>query len=177
MSDLATETLEFTYTLNAAEQAHVMALVERRTPGARLWRWVGLPFLAVPLVAALAFGWPLHSLWPYLLVLGLAGALSLLLRPLRRWQAGRLLAEMPHLQQVTYRFGESGIRLSTGVTTTEIAWDGMQEAIETSDMFLLFLGRRFAYYVPKRVVGSRAADFRTLLRAHLGPRATGLGAA
>jgi hypothetical protein len=38
----------------------------------------------------------------------------------------------------------------------------------TDDMFLLFLGRRFAYYVPKRVVGSRREELRLLLQRRLG---------
>ncbi|HKO16170.1 MAG TPA: YcxB family protein [Gemmatimonadaceae bacterium] len=58
---------------------------------------------------------------------------------------------MPHLREVTYRFEDTGIRLSTSVTSATIAWAGITEATETDGLFLLFIGRRLAYYIPHRV--------------------------
>lgn len=146
-------------------------LVERRTLGGRLWRFVLLPILLLPLPFALIFHWPPGMLPAYLIVLTAVGIFSLLMQPLRRWMNARALADVPHMRQVTYRFGDAGIRLSTPVTSAEIAWAAVQQVVETDDMFLIFLGRRFAYYVPRRVVGDRAASLRSALRAHLGTRA------
>jgi YcxB-like protein len=78
---------------------------------------------------------------------------------------------MPGLREVAYRFGEDSIHLSTSISNTRISWEGILEVTEPDDMILLFLGRRFAYYVPKRVVGSRREELRLLLRRRLGERA------
>lgn len=72
----STPSLEFTYPLDAGEQARVATLVERRTRGAWLWRWVGMPFLLVPFAFAIIFQWPVRILWPYIVILALAGAAS-----------------------------------------------------------------------------------------------------
>jgi hypothetical protein len=175
-TDGHTLALEFTYTLDPREQARVATLVERRTRGALFWRWLGLPFLLVPFALALAFRWPFSILWPYVIVLALAAAASSLVPILRRRQAARILAEMPHLREVSYRFEETGIGLSTSVTNAAIAWAGITEATETDELFLMFVGRRFAYYVPVRVAGPRADELRRFLHLHLGERAAGVHA-
>lgn len=167
--------LSFEFLLDEAEQARVTALVAARTKGAWLRRWIGLPLLAVPIVLAIVFHWPLNFLWPYAFVLLLAGALQLLVPAIRRWEARRAFKESPALRgPLTYQFLESGLRLTTPLTSAEISWDGIQEAAETNDMFLMFMTGRFAYYVPKRIVGSRAAELRTFLAQRLGERARSL---
>jgi hypothetical protein len=170
-----TDTLEFAYAIEPLEQARVSTLVAKRARGARLWRWVSIPLVAIPFGLALVLERPLSVLGPYLGVLAFAGILALAVPVLRRRQAARILADMPQLRNLTYRFSPQGIHLSTAVTSANLKWDGIHEAIETDDMFLLFMGRHFAYYVPKRVVGSSAAELRGLLHQQLGARAAGVG--
>ena len=169
--------LTFAFTLDPAEQVRVANLAAKRTPGARLWRWVGLPFLAVPVACAIVFDWPLRILWPYAIVLLIAGALGLAAPVLQRWQARRALANAPDLRTLTYRFTDAGIVLTTPLTSATLAWEGVQEAAETDDMFVLFYRGNMTYYVPKRAVGDQGVELAAYLRARLGARARGLHSA
>jgi hypothetical protein len=101
-----------------------------------------------PVLFALLFDWPLRILWPHAVVLLLAAALALLTPAIERWQARRALEAAPELRDLTYRFTEAGLLLSTAVSSTELKWEGVQQAIETEDLFLLFVGEGAAYYVP-----------------------------
>jgi hypothetical protein len=114
---------------------------------------VGLPFLTVPLIFAIVFDWPLGALWPYAIILLLVGALAVLLPTIERWQTRRAFAAAPEFGDLTYRFTEAGFQLTTPVSSSELKWNGVNEAVEIEDMFLFFIGRNSAYYIPKRIVG------------------------
>jgi hypothetical protein len=98
-------------------------------------------------------------------------------QPIQRWQARRLFRESPALRgPLTYELKASGFALRTPFTSAEVSWDAIHEAIETPDMFVMFFTQRFAYYIPKRVVGSRAPELRAFLAGRLGNRASTLRA-
>src|SRR3712207_3253474 len=131
--------LTFTYALDPAEQVRVSALVARRSGSARLWRLFAAPVLAAPLALAVILGWPLSLLAPSLLVLGLLGLLGLAAPAIRRWQAKRALAATPALSAaLTYRLAREGISLDTAISSTQLAWDGVEQAEEAGDLFVLY---------------------------------------
>ena len=164
--------LRFEFSLDAAEQVQAASLARRRTAANRIWRRVGLPLLALPVVLVLVLGQPLESLSVYLVILALLGVFSLALPAIQRWQVRRALASVPGLSgPLVYRLTESGIELSTAISSTQLSWEGVHEAQETKDMFLLYFAGGVAYYLPKRIVGSKAEALRMMLRARLGSRA------
>lgn len=167
--------LSFEFMIDEAEQVRVATLVSRRGRGSRVWRRVRVAVLALPFILALVFRWPLSVVEPYLGVLALVGVLTLLMPSIQRWQAGRLFRESPALRgPLTYELKMGGFALRTPLTSAEVSWEAIREAIETPDMFVMLLTQRFAYYIPKRVVGSRAAELRAFLVAQLGDRASSL---
>jgi hypothetical protein len=167
--------LRFTFALMPAEQARAALLVSERVPWGRLQKYAVLPFLILPFLAALIFRWPLAALWPFVILLGL-GVLLIYLTPLvQRRREARVLKDMPELRDLTYRFAADGVHVFTAVTSGHLTWPAVREAVETDDMFLLFLGARYAYYIPKRAVAGQAPALRDLLHASLGTRAAKVG--
>jgi hypothetical protein len=75
-----------------------------------------------------------------------------------------------------YEFSEGGVTITGGASSVRLGWDAFVDAAETEAFFLLYYSKRFAYYLPKRVVGGEAElrDLRTLIASKLGTRATGL---
>jgi ABC-type molybdate transport system permease subunit len=122
-----TSGLTFAFKLDPAEQVRVSRVLRQRA--GRLWRWVGLPFLALPLVLVIALDRPLAMLLPYGIILMLAGSLIALSPTIQRWQVRRAFAAAPNLQALTYRFTESGLELTTAVSSGLLAWEGVTEAL------------------------------------------------
>jgi ribosomal subunit interface protein len=58
-------------------------------------------------------------------------------------------------------------RAEVSVSARRVA---VASAEETEDMFILYFGGRFAYYIPKRVTGREADSLRVLLHEQLGTR-------
>ena len=171
-----TSDLTFTFTLEPADQVRVSRVLRQRTRASRLWRWIGVPLLALPFIVVPALDQPLAMLWPYVIILILAGALLALSPVIQRWQVRRAFTAAPHLQTLTYRFTEPGLELTSAVSSGLLAWEGVTEALETDDEFILHVSPNYAYYVPKRVTGPHGGALREFLRARLGPRASGLRA-
>ncbi len=166
--------LTFAFTLEPAEQVRVSRLLRQRTRAGQLWRWVGIPFLILPVALVIALDRPLALLMPYALIVVLAGLLIASSPAIQRWQVRRAFAAAPHLQALTYRFTEPGLELATAVSSGVLAWEGVTEALETDDEFILYISPGCAYYVPKRVVGPQVGALREFLLARLGHRAAGV---
>ena len=164
--------LSFEFMLDEAEQVRVGRLVDRRRRKLHWWRLLGLTLVLVPVVCTVLLGWPLASLTQYLVALAVVSALALMVPLIQRWQVQRMFRESPALRgPLTYELKPSGFALRTPLTSAEVSWDAIREAIETPDMFVMFLTQRFAYYIPKRVIGSRASELRAFLADRLGDRA------
>lgn len=152
------QSLSFEFMLDEAEQVRAGRLVELRRHETKAWRRLGASLVVLPFVLAFALGWPLAALGSYLVALAFVGMLALLMQPVQRWQARRMFRESPALRgPLTYELKPSGFALRTPLTSAEVSWDAIREASETPDMFVMFLTRRLAYYIPKRVVGSHGA--------------------
>ena len=163
--------LTFTFALDAAEQVEVAALVAQRAKRPRVWRLVGLPLLLLPLAMAVVLDWPVRILWAYALVLVLAAALHRAVPMIQRRQTTRALRAAPELSTLRYDLGVDGVSVITGIARTQLSWDGVEEAVELPNMYVLFFRGPFAYYIPKRAIGERQSELRELLRACLGARA------
>lgn len=167
--------LTFEFLLDDGEQVRAAALVARRRGGQRVWRWLGLGAVGVLLMLALMLRWSLLVLWPYVVIIAIVSTAQLFVPTVQRWQMRRMFRESPTVRgPLTYSFAETGLSLRTPITSAEIAWAGIEEATETPDMFIMFVGKRFAYYIPKRVVGARESQLRSFLRQRLGERAVAL---
>jgi hypothetical protein len=164
--------LTFEFLLDDAEQVEAGALVARRRTHARLWPWLFPVLAAAPFLIAIPLGWPLRTLWTYALILGVAAVMQSQVPRIQRWQTRRMFRESPNVRgPLRYQFSETGLSLQTPISSAELSWDGVQEAVETPKMFVMFIGQRFAYYVPKRAIGSRSPELRAFLRRRLGDRA------
>jgi hypothetical protein len=68
---------------------------------------------------------------------------------------------------------QSGIRLTSPSGTTDIAWDDVQAAAESRDVFLVQFGPGRVFFIPRHVAASQGMldPLRQVLRERLGARA------
>jgi hypothetical protein len=94
-------------------------------------------------------------------------------RPFGRWLAARSWRADPGQQgRHRLRLGERGLELENTQQTVRLAWEAIQRAEEKGGFFLLYFGRKAAYYLPRRALDAAGeARVRALLRRHLGERA------
>jgi hypothetical protein len=166
--------LTFTFHLDPAEQVRATQAVTRRQRFSWLWRWGWIVFL-LPVVLALATDVPLRTLWPYAVILSIIAIWSALVPVLMRRQIRRTISATPSLREPqTYHFAPEALRMTNPLAAAELRWDAVLEAAETSEFILLYYSPKCAYYVPKRIVGSRLAELREFLRSMMGSRAAAL---
>jgi hypothetical protein len=171
-----TAPLTYEFQIDSAETVRASRAVHRRQRFAWLV-WAIWPLLLALAVLYLASGVPWQNLW----LLGVVALFLLTLQWLtpwiQRWRLRRAYAETPNLRgPQVYRFSDAGLSITGGAATVTLGWDSFVEAAETDEFFLFFYSKRYAYYVPKRVVGKGIyqSALRGLLRAKLGPRAAGI---
>ncbi len=75
---------------------------------------------------------------------------------IRAWQVGRLDPNVAH--PVTHVIDESGYHVVTRTATVDLNWSGLHKVRETRDFFLIYYSRHYAYYLPKRVIGSEELE-------------------
>lgn len=86
------------------------------------------------------------------IVLALVIALALAIRPLRRWQARRTLAQRQDLAGTTkLEVGEDGIRHETCYSQSSYPWSAIHEWREDDEIVLLYIASQLFYMVPKRI--------------------------
>ncbi len=70
---------------------------------------------------------------------------------------------------VNYQFSDSGIHISTGVSTTDLSWDAILRVSEFRSAFLVFTNPRIACMLPRRCFDStqEIVQIRELFRAHV----------
>jgi hypothetical protein len=171
-----TSPLTYEVILDAAETVQASRALRRRQRFAWL-EWAVWPLMGGVALLILLLGRDWRALWP----LAAVALVLLLLQPastwLMRWQLRRAWRETPSLQgPQVYEFSDSGVTITGGASSIRLGWDSFVDAAETEAFFLLYYSKRFAYYLPKRVVGSEAElhSLRELFARKLGTRATGL---
>ena len=161
------------YQPEAAETVRASQLIQRR--GALGWmRWVTWVMLAGLTLMYRANGVAWSDMGFLYFAALLLAALTVGAPFLQRWQLTRAYAESAVLREMQrYEFTTDSLTIRGGPAATRLGWDAFREAVETEDYFLLYIARRSAYYLPKRVFAGPAAqdELRALLHTVLGDRA------
>lgn len=133
------------------------------------WPVISVAIRTVGIVSGLGFalllaGWPVAVVWavrhvsPHLL-------------------ASRHLRHNPAAGGTQrFAFGPEGILTSGPLHENSFAWSAIQKVMETDELFLFYIARSAALYVPKKELGERIEDLRTLVRSIEGPEVLLLGA-
>jgi hypothetical protein len=70
---------------------------------------------------------------------------------IRAWQTAQTDPNVRH--PTTHVLDDSGYHIVTHSATIDLRWEGLHKVRETPDFFLIYYSSRYAYYLPKRVVG------------------------
>ncbi len=72
------------------------------------------------------------------------------------------------LREMTWTFGAAGVHVDTNVSSADVKWEAFLRYRETPKLFLLFVQKGAAQFIPKRVLSSEQADeLRRLLVARV----------
>ncbi|HET6229302.1 MAG TPA: YcxB family protein [Longimicrobiaceae bacterium] len=89
----------------------------------------------------------------------------------RRWVAGAV-----HGRRAGVAVWPGGLRTVSSSGLAELGWDAFPSAVETTELFLFFIGGTQAVYLPKRFLGAREIDaVRAVVREKMGEKALLLG--
>lgn len=145
------------------------AMLNRRRYGPLLqYLWVMAPVVVIPALAINGAPiWVLALCAGGFVAVGLVAGAAQLWRRRRLAQAYRTTPGLTEPQ--VYEFLEDALRTSNSVQQNRFAWNAFVEVAETDEFFLFYRTRRFAIYLPKRVVGDATAQetLRAFLRAHI----------
>ena len=84
------------------------------------------------------------------------------------WLAPRLRARKMILRDVTWTLGDEGVDQSTDVAHAQLKWAAFLKYRETPRVFLLYIQRSQAQFIPKRALTpEQTIELRTLLDAHV----------
>jgi hypothetical protein len=131
-------------------------------------------FLVVPLVVVVSRYFSNPKEWtPWLLLVPVAIFLLIFV-------VGRLIDRQRIRNQVTrtpsargyhkYIFSDSGIRISSDLSDTEMKWEALVKVIESDEDIFFYQSPAFARFLPKRSLTgeSQLSQLRDLMRAKLG---------
>lgn len=80
-----------------------------------------------------------------------------------RYKARRMI-----LREVTWAFSDDGVHLTSSVSATDLKWEAFLKYRETPKLFLLFVQKGMAQFIPKRVLTPEQTDnLRMLLASHV----------
>ncbi len=156
-----TESQSYTFDWRRSEHARVSTLLVRELFGRgvrRAIKWIvigvwllgALMAIAGPVLGDAGMAWQLA---PPLVVVGVMLAVFYRLTGwLHAWQVGRNDPNVSH--PITHTVDASGFRITTHSATVDLRWDRVHKVRETEDMFLVYYIPRYAYFLPKRAVGS-----------------------
>ena len=72
------------------------------------------------------------------------------------------------LREVSWTLSDVGVHLASSVSTTDLRWEAFLRYRETPKVFLLFVQKGMAQFIPKRVLTTEQADdLRMLLGNHI----------
>jgi YcxB-like protein len=84
------------------------------------------------------------------------------------WISPRYKASRMILREVTWTLGDEGVHLASSVSTTDLRWEAFLRYREAPKVFLLFVQKGMAQFIPKRVLTTEQADdLRMLLGNHI----------
>ena len=169
------QTVRLAYPVTAEDQRAAVRAIVMRTSSVR---WMRLLVLVLPPVMigwSLASGWPLglavvrNVFWIVFAALYLLAGIPMLVR------AGvkAVRKAYPHwAEEQVVTLGDAGIRLTSPSGAADIAWDDVEAAVETRDVFLIQFGPGRVFFIPRHVAASQGMTgaLRQVLRERLGGR-------
>ena len=168
-------TLSYTFDWQRDEHAKVVGILVRElfsTGFRRVLKWLVAAILVVEgiyVVVMVALGELQHVLvliGLLAVVIPLAIMFYRITGQVRAWQLGRADPNVKH--PIKHTLDEAGYHIVTHTATIDLKWDGLHKVRETPDFFLVHYSRHYAYYLPKRVLGSEDVDaVRSLIRERL----------
>jgi YcxB-like protein len=84
------------------------------------------------------------------------------------WWSPRYRARRMILREVSWTFSDEGVHLASNVSNADFRWEAFVKYRETPKVFLLFVQKGMAQFIPKRALtAEQANDLRTVLAAHV----------
>jgi hypothetical protein len=112
--------------------------------------------------------------WALPAIAGLVFFLFYFARFMQRFNIGRQLKGVPGIKEpYVFTFNEEGIAIAGRLSSTNIKWEAIVKACESSTDFLFYTTKRFAQFLPKRAFGHNEEmnELRVLLSQRLGDKA------
>lgn len=89
---------------------------------------------------------------------------------LTAWISPRYRARRMMLREVSWTLSDEGVHLASSVSTTDLRWEAFLKYRENRKVFLLFVQKGMAQFIPKRVLTTAQIDcLRMLLADHVKP--------
>lgn len=99
-----------------------------------------------------------------LLPLGICGVVFLLMA----WISPHYRARRVILREVSWTVSDEGVHLTSSVSSSDLKWEAFLKYRETPKLFLLFVQKGMAQFIPKRALTAEQTDnLRLLLASHL----------
>jgi YcxB-like protein len=84
------------------------------------------------------------------------------------WLQPRLAARKIILRPIDWRLSDEGVQIRTSVAATDIRWEAYLKYKEGKKVFLLYVQKGQAQFIPKRVLSeSETVELRNLISAHV----------
>ncbi len=171
--------MKFKIDWNQKEIARAAKAVEKHRVVSRTWKVVLrlATFVLVALLAYLLFatfrdGWPgFHGLIPWIMIASGAGILySGVHYRIWAWQTRR---NNPNVTDgFLHTLSDDGYRVQCGSVDSIVGWAGVVQVVETEEFFLIYISKKQAYFLPKRVLKTaEIEEVHAKLSEHLGTRA------
>jgi hypothetical protein len=165
-------TLVFQFQLDAAESVRAQGVLTREM---RSFQISSVVLCALPVSVFATSLWSGSSV-PRALVSSMPMAVTLLVMFLlvmpwlqRRAVRKTFVATPSFRHPQTYEFSERGLAMSNPLASSALRWEGIVRVRETSEFFLFYFSKRYAYFLPKRVFrnASEEAELRAFVASHV----------
>ena len=157
--------LSYTFDWRRREHADVVSLLLREifaTGFRRVLKWMVIVILMLEglyVVVMVALG-DVRSVLVIIALLAVVAPIAAgfyrITGRIRAWQVSRLDPNVGH--PVTHVIDDSGYHVVTRTVTVDLNWGGLHKVRETTDYFLIYYSRHYAYYLPKRVLGTEESE-------------------
>ena len=165
--------VEVTY--DAADYARAFMFMQKQKFARRYW-YILLAVWTAGVIGLLYFtGFDLQQMGYFLILVFLLVVTTVLTMPLfLRWNFRRQLKSFPAAQGVqTFTFNGEGLQITGSLGNSEIKWEAITKALESSNEFLFYISNNFSYFLPKRAFSSseHQITWREVLKDKLGDKA------
>lgn len=150
---------QFIFEWQRSEHARVTSLLVRELFSSgfrRVIKWaviaiLVIEFLFIVVMTVMGEHDSVLRLGPLVLVVGtLAWLFYPITGRIRAWQMQHSDPNVKH--PITHTLDENGYHISTHTADIDLKWPGIYKVRETPEFFLVYYSRRYAYYLPKRVI-------------------------